>query len=438
MIQKKFSTFVFEEYQFNKTKGTLHLRYSLDETVSFEEVFTFKFPFVKNLSPKALDNAFFGLFIMTGISYYKAYIPKNIVIKKRGLTKSQAAFFQKAYQNGLAQFFYSNHIDPHYKIVFPVDTSARSNAIRVAGLTDTIVPNGGGKDSLSTIEILKSAGENFETMTVGDYAGFKPMIKEIGKTHLVIERAISPTIIQENKKGALNGHVPISAILSFMSVAVTLLRGKKYIAFSNDSSTDEPNTVFKGIKINHQYSKTYEFEKDFQKYVHDFISPSVEYFSFLRPLSQLHITKIFSQNFVDRYIGKSSSCNRNFLQKNKSKKLFWCGECAKCAFVFTISAPFLSEQKLQKVFGKPNFFVDKQIQKHVRDMVGNGKEKPYDCVGEIAEVQTAVMMSYEQHHFPQLKKYHFKKQTAKYLRFGRHVMPKRFEQILTRFLKTHE
>jgi hypothetical protein len=106
--------------------------------------------------------------------------------------------------------------------------------------------------------------------------------------------------------------------------------------------------------------------------------------------------------------------------------------------VFTVSAPFLSEQKLQKVFGKPNFFVDKQIQKHVHDMVGNGKEKPYDCVGEIAEVQTAVMMSYEQHHFPQLKKYHFKNQTAKYLRFGRHLMPKKFEQILTRFLKTHE
>ncbi len=437
MPPKKFSNFIFEDYHFNKSKGSLHLNYSFDGTLFFEEVFSFKFPFAKNVSAKALDNAFFGLFLMTGISYYKAYIPKGIVIKKRGLTKGQAAFFQKIYQNGLAQFFYSNKIDPHFPIVFPVDQNVRASAVKVAGLKDSIVPNGGGKDSLSTIEILKSAGENFETMTVGDYAGFRPMIKEIGKKHLVIERTISPTIIEENKRGALNGHIPISAILSFMSVAVALLRGKKYITFSNDSSTDEPNTIYKGVKINHQYSKTFEFEKDFQKYVKEFISPSIEYFSFLRPLSQLHIAKIFSQNFVDRYIGKSSSCNRNFLQKNRHQKLFWCGECAKCAFVFTISAPFLSEHKLKKVFGKSNFFAEPKIQKHVYDMVGKGSEKPYDCVGEIAEVQTAVMISYERHHFPELKKYHFTKQSKKYLKFDKHLMPAKFASILKSFLKRH-
>jgi UDP-N-acetyl-alpha-D-muramoyl-L-alanyl-L-glutamate epimerase len=63
--------------------------------------------------------------------------------------------------------------------------------------------------------------------------------------------------------------------------------------------------------INHQYSKSEEFEYDFSDYVANYISPDIHYFSRLRQYSELEIARIFSEK-GKKYFTTFSSCNANF------------------------------------------------------------------------------------------------------------------------------
>ena len=48
-----------------------------------------------------LDRACQALFFMAGVSYYKAYLAPEIVIRKGELDKAAANFFSKTYQKAL-------------------------------------------------------------------------------------------------------------------------------------------------------------------------------------------------------------------------------------------------------------------------------------------------------------------------------------------------
>ena len=125
------------------------------------------------------------------------------------------------------------------------------------------------------------------------------------------------------------------------------------------------------MEINHQYSKSFVFEKSFRDYCHEYLSNKVEYFSFLRPLYELQIAKMFSQLY--KYDSVFTSCN---IRRGK----FWCGHCPKCAFSYLSLFPFMSAARLKKIFGG-DLFKNPEIQKHILDLVGLGKHKPFDCVG---------------------------------------------------------
>ena len=133
-------------------------------------------------------------------------------------------------------------------------------------------------------------------------------------------------------------------MLAFASYFVAYLTGKKYIAISNELSSNESNV--RGEKINHQYSKSFEFEEDFRWYVNNYLEDQVEYFSMLRPLNELQVAKIFSQ--MKKYHKIFRSCNRG----SKENPWNWCCNCPKCLFVFIILSPFLYKKKLVKIFKK--------------------------------------------------------------------------------------
>ena len=67
-------------------------------------------------------------------------------------------------------------------------------------------------------------------------------------------------MLQLNSEGYINGHTPFSAIVAFSSVLTAALNGQKYITLSNENSANE--STVKDSKVNHQYSKSYEFELD--------------------------------------------------------------------------------------------------------------------------------------------------------------------------------
>ena len=438
IMTQPYEHFIFERYHFDGSAKKLTLEYSLDSKVHFTEEVFFDFDLTADLPAAPLEAAFFGTFIMAGIGYYKTYVPQGIVLRSGNLSAGQKAFFEKIYSNGLGQFFYENNLDPNTPITFPTnDTAPAVAAEPLPQLAGSIVPVGGGKDSITTVEILKSEGEEFESWNIGAYPFFEGMLKEMGGSHLRTRRVLSPNLFELNKQGALNGHVPITALESFLAVCAALLRGKKTVIFSNEASANEGNLEYKGRTINHQYSKTLEFEKDFQAYVYNYISPSLTYFSFLRPLKELRIAEIFCKNFFDNYKGNFSSCNRNFHIGSDHERFFWCGECPKCAFIFLAFSPFLPKDKLLGIFGGKNLFADAALTPTFRQIMGISGNKPMECVGEISEARQAVVLARATGQWPELTAFEFPEPPTDYANFGAHIMPEHFEKILKHFIDTH-
>ncbi len=426
-----YERFIFESYSFSPEEKKLSLHYSLDGEINFEEIITFDFDFA-DYNPNALDKAIFGVFVMCGISYFQAYLPEKIEFKTGGLTESQKLFFEKIYTYGLGEFFYQNKIDPNGKVNFSFDENIESQSIDLPNLSGSLVPIGGGKDSITTAEILKKNNEEFETWTVGDYPFFAPMLQKIGKKHLKVQRKIDPKLFELNESGALNGHVPISAVLAFLGVASAILRGKQNVILSNENSANDPNLEWNGVPINHQYSKSLEFEADFQSYVHDHISSDVHYFSFLRPLSELRIADIFCKHFLEKYEKDFSSCNTNFRITDGVNEWRWCEKCPKCAFVFILFAPFVEREKLIQIFGK-NLFVDESLYPIFAQLLGQKDTKPFECVGEIEEVKRALQLAKETGNWPELETFTTEKPNFHENEWHKNLMPQYFEYMLRDF-----
>src|SRR5882762_4338341 len=112
--------FIFEQYAFDAASGVLRLHYRFDGGPSFEERITFPFP-PSNLSPvrmAAFDTACRLIFLLAGVSYYKAYVPRTLKCKAFPLTPAWASFVETVYRNGLGEFAYRNKISLADKIKF--------------------------------------------------------------------------------------------------------------------------------------------------------------------------------------------------------------------------------------------------------------------------------------------------------------------------------
>ena len=196
---------------------------------------------------------------------------------------------------------------------------------------------------------------------------------------IVINRTLDQTMLQLNSEGYLNGHTPFSALLAFISVLVAFGSQSRYIALSNENSANE--STVPGTNINHQYSKSIEFESDFRTYVKESLNDRVQYFSFLRPLSELQIAKLFAQ--CEAYHPVFRSCNAG------SKTDSWCGRCPKCLFTWIILSPFLSHERLIAIFGK-DLMADENLRPIYEELNGTAAVKPFECVGTVEEVRACM------------------------------------------------
>ncbi|MBT9148438.1 MAG: hypothetical protein DDT32_02212 [Syntrophomonadaceae bacterium] len=192
----------------------------------------------------------------------------------------------------------------------------------------------------------------------------------------------------------------------------------KYIALSNEKSSNEGNLKYLGQTINHQWSKSFEFEKKFREYSKKYLTKDVEYFSFLRPLYEIQIAKLFSK--YPKYFNVFLSCNQAYKTASGTKKPLktWCGKCSKCLFVFTILYPFLKEKGWLKIFRK-NLFNDKKLLPLMQQLIGKRGFKPFECVGTKKESLVAFYLSWkknkeEKTSFPALLKYFQNKILQKY------------------------
>jgi len=297
----------------------------------------------------------------------------------------QIAWWKKLYRNGLGEFFYVNGITPTDDFMEIVTFGrARTFAPTVHPLNGSLVPVGGGKDSIVTLELLRDSMQDNVCYIVGDIQRAYDSAKVAGYPDsqiIGVKRSIDPTLLQLNKQGYLNGHTPFSAVIAFSSLIFAYLSGKKYIVLSNESSADEGNVA--DGEVNHQYSKSTEFERDFREYV-DKISPALpEYFSLLRPWNELQITRKFAQ--FPQYFPIFQSCNVG------TKTNTWCCKCAKCLYVYIMLAAFIDESTLNIIFGE-NLLDNPELAPILQALKNPELDKPFECVGTREEVNFALDM----------------------------------------------
>ncbi|MDR0572074.1 MAG: hypothetical protein LBG48_04455 [Rickettsiales bacterium] len=382
-------TFIFSSYHFDGQKKLLSLKYSFDDEYYFEE----KIEFLGSETPltdehlSALDRVFKYLHLICGISYYKLFIPPTIKINTFTLNEEEAKFFDNFYLRGLGEFSYRNNItDMEKRIKFPFKKNIINHALKYKLTDRKFIAVGGGKDSIVSIEILKKYYEELALISVNAVAPIRNTMKISGLKSFQIERTISKNIIELSKTMGYNGHVPISGILAFIFLAAGIIYDFDTVILSNEKSANIGNVVFCGKTINHQWSKSFEFEKLFNEFCGKFIIESFNYVSFLRPLSEICIARLFSK--YKQYHGAFTSCNHAFKIENRIEN--WCCDCDKCRFVFLILSVFINKKELINIFGK-NLFEDKSQLNGYRELCGLRSFKPFECVGEIKESVYAIL-----------------------------------------------
>lgn len=431
---KKYQQFIFKDYIFNPKDKTITFHYSIDNELEFTEKFTFDFDFVKFDEAK-LDRAIQNLFFMCGVSYFKTYLPPEIVIEKGQLDPELATFFSKTYSKGLGEFFFVNKLDPKTKITFPSNVESLglfNSELETKGM---LIGLGGGKDSLVMVEALRDQFEPIHTWSVNHIQQLKPLVEKVGLDHYYVLREIDKQLLVLNEQGAYNGHTPISAILAFSGAVLAILSGNRDVVVGNEHTANDPNLTYEGVEINHQYSKSQEFEKDFQTVTSKMFGDSIRYYSFLRPLSELRIAEIFAKTSLDKYIGLFVSCNRAY--RISETHMAWCGVCPKCVFIFLILTPFVPRDQLESIWGGKNLLLDESLSPIVKQLLGIEGDKPLECVGEIKESRTAMKMA--QDVYPELKeKYKFYlPDDYNYKNIWDDEMPSDIKPLFTKFISQY-
>ncbi|GIW21807.1 MAG: hypothetical protein KatS3mg068_0814 [Candidatus Sericytochromatia bacterium] len=231
---KEIKSFKFLSYRFDKNSYILNLNYSLDAKYYFTEQIIFN-NVNNNLTEekeKALEKVFSKLHLVAGASYYKTAIPENILINNQEISKYTADFMKKLYIKGLGEFAYKNNLNLQDRINFPYDENYIDEPSDFKLEDKTIVPVGGGKDSVVTIEALKHSNEEIILFSVGNLKPIKDVCNVSGYKHIHVTRKIDPILLELNSQGAYNGHVPISAILAFIMAASAIIYNFKNIAMS--------------------------------------------------------------------------------------------------------------------------------------------------------------------------------------------------------------
>ena len=399
-LRKKFPKFVYEKYDY-KLKGNdliVSFKFSVEPDIFFNPSIK-----IKNLSALArkktrtqtFKNLIFNLGMVEIYSYWKATCSPEILVQAGFLSKKQADFWHDLLIKGMAQFFYTNKIDfrPKNFVKYTNDSSKKFKKEKIkATRKKTLVPMGGGKDSIVTLELLKPEF-NVNCFCLNPVkASFRVMKTGGIKNPIIVERKIEQKLLDLNKQGFLNGHTHFSAYLYFLSLLLAYLFDFERVAFSNEKSADEENIIYLGKKINHQYTKSSDFEQRFRNYYKEFILSGIEVFSFLRELSELEISYIFSG--FKKYFQVFLSCNKPFtITARKSNfKAGWCGQCPKCFSSFVALYSFLEKDEILKIFGK-NLFENKKLFPIMKSFLDEKKPKPFECVLTRNELKTALSRS---------------------------------------------
>ncbi|HEY6278005.1 MAG TPA: hypothetical protein VIX86_16925 [Streptosporangiaceae bacterium] len=385
--------FRYSGFDLDPGQGLLTCRYSLGGW-EFAEQITFG-PDGRWDAP-GIGQAARLIFLLAGVSYYKTAAPPVIDLGQTPVTGAERAFLRSFYLDGLGEFAYRNDLDLS-GLEFVGGTAAQPGEGPAPGDAPgrLLIPFGGGIDSIVTVELMRGRGDAalFVMSRPGDR--FAAIERPAAVTGLPVVRAgreIDPQLLRSAELGFRNGHVPVTGILSAIAVMAGLLAGRDTVVMSNEWSASVATLVTGGRAVNHQYSKSADFEAGFRRVLAEALGGRVTYFSALRPFSELWVARKFAG--LAQYHGTFRSCNRAFHVDPARRLDDWCGQCDKCCFIDLILAPFLPAAELAKIFGGAEPLADPALAGRFQALLGtSASAKPFECVGDIGECRAAAVLA---------------------------------------------
>ena len=398
-VVRRGEVFRYESFDVDAGRGLLTCRYSVDGRAFSERVTLSPGPRWDSPAARAAARL---VFLLAGVSYYKTAAPPVIDLGDTALTRLEQAFLRDFYLQGLGEFAYRNALDlTDLRIertdecdIQPLITGSPSHS---SGGLRALVPFGGGIDSIVSVEHVRQRADValFVVSRPGDR--FEAIERPAAVSGLPVVRAgreIDPQLMRSAELGFLNGHVPVTGILSAIAVLAAVLGERDAVVMSNEWSASVPTLEHDGRPVNHQYSKSASFEAAFRAVLAADPAGLPDYFSMLRDRTELWIAEVFAG--LEQYHGSFRSCNRAF-HLDKSLRLgHWCGQCDKCCFIDLILAPFMSAEALRAVFaadwGGSEPLAKPELAPKFRALLGAGT-KPFECVGEVSECRAAVLLA---------------------------------------------
>lgn len=354
------------------------------DSFAFQEEHTFPFETKDSRTLRALA-------IATSISYFKLHLAPHIHVDWT-LTETETDFWEWLFRNGFSELVYQNRLN--WNVIAKIKVTCGE------GITPTqqkpsvfekkaIVGIGGGKDSSLAVELLKKL--NIPVFGFATKVRTIPLISENAKALNIplyeVHRKTDPQLLTL-KENVYLGHIPVSLIYALTGVLIAEHEKSTYVVVGNETSADESNTTWLGRSVNHQWSKTGEFEQKLQDFVHQTITPEITYFSILRPLGGLRVTNLFAK-MCGHTFSAFSSCNKNFTIEQSGVNR-WCGTCAKCLGTNMLLSGTVSLEKRVQIFDA-DLYQNESLSPLLKELLGLSPIKPFDCVATRAEMSFAAI-----------------------------------------------
>src|SRR5215510_1899993 len=389
-LREKYPIFRYERFQIEKTSSriTARFHFSIPPDIAFppEVHFEAVSDGWNSVPEESLNNAAFHLGLIEAFSYWKATASRTIEVAAGPMSGDQILWWEDLLIHGMGEYFYHNDIDftpENFVKIIPAPGVVAEAAYDGTLADRSLLTIGGGRDSALAAGLLRDSGHAFACMMLNPSSAARKIASRVTASDpVVIRRTICPELLKLNERGFLNGHTPFSAYLAFLGAICLLLYGYSNVIVANERSSDEGNVRYRGKDINHQYSKTFRFERLFDEYLQKHLVTCGRYFSYVRPLYELQIGRLFSN--YPAFFELFKSCNRN-------RSDSWCGRCPKCLSVFLTTYPFVPRSALIKIFGTDLFEHEENIA-ILRELAGF-EVKPFECVATTSEIIAALSLS---------------------------------------------
>ena len=326
------------------------------------------------------------LAVVAGVSYAKAVAPASITFPSLDVSPSGLTLIQRTYNEGMREFAFQNQLP--LTSTFDIAEVARGDNFQIEALQGEpgrpLIPFGAGRDSCVVASALKHLQPTLFTV------GFNPFAAEIAQALslplLTASRSIDPLLLARNQSGAPNGHVPVTAINSLISLIVAELTGHTSVVMANEKSASRPTRIVDGVEINHQFSKSLEYERLLRSAV-DMAGSIVNYTSVLRSVPDHDISFAFATKCQGLH-HLFMSCNQAMLRDESRRSTRWCADCPKCRGMYLSLAPFLSPQEMIGIFGRD--LLDDPFQLSGFQDLMSDETKPFECVADVSEARESM------------------------------------------------